>query len=263
MLGLFASMSESFLLIGAAIAGDLDGVEQRLLDGDNPSAMDNRAIQAAAEDGHLAVVDRLMRDARVDPAAGDNAAIACAACNGHHAVVERLLQDPRVDPAAGDNTAIFHAASGGHLAVVELLLRDPRVDPSAADNVAISQASVMCSLGVVENLILEEGIVCEDVTEAARRFIAEHGHIAVVNRLLQEKRVYATAALNADLVTHIGMIRGRSTEVCVALQDLGLPALLTLGILDELISNSIRMAAKWNLIVAVKHFHDRRKRSDK
>jgi hypothetical protein len=240
----------------AACNGDIAGVEQALLDGADPSASDNSAIRCAAEDGHLAVVDRLMRDQRVDPAAGDNAAIACAACNGHHTVVERLLQDPRVDPAAGDNAVIIHAARGGHLAVVELLLRDPRVDPSAADNSAISQTSRMCCVDVVESLILQEGVDCDDVTEAARRFIAENGHIAVVNRLLQDRRVYATAALDADLVTHIGMIRSRSTEVCVALHDLGLPALLTLGILDALISNSIRMAAKWNLIVAVKHFHE-------
>ena len=54
------------------------------------------------------------------------------------------------------------------------------------------------------------------------------------------------------------MIRGRATEILIALQDLELPALMTLGILDELILNSIRMAAKWDLIVAVKHFHDRK-----
>ena len=59
-------------------------------------------------------------------------------------------------------------------------------------------------------------------------------------------------------LTHIGMIRGRATATLIALQDLELPALMTLGILDELIPNSIRMAAKWDLIVAVKHFHDRK-----
>jgi hypothetical protein len=59
--------------------------------------------------------------------------------------------------------------------------------------------------------------------------------------------------------THIGMIRERATEICVALQELGLPAFVTLMIVDEAVhENSIRMWAKWELITAVKHFHQRR-----
>lgn len=56
----------------------------------------------------------------------------------------------------------------------------------------------------------------------------------------------------------IAMIRSRATNVCVGLQDLCLPALITLEILDALVPNNIRMAAKWDLIVAVKHFHQRK-----
>jgi hypothetical protein len=59
-----------------------------------------------------------------------------------------------------------------------------------------------------------------------------------------------------SLTTHIGMIRDRATTICVALQDLELPALITLEILDALfVVNDIRMWAKWELITAVKHFH--------
>jgi Leucine-rich repeat (LRR) protein len=58
--------------------------------------------------------------------------------------------------------------------------------------------------------------------------------------------------------THIGMIRERATEICIALQDLELPAFVTLQIIDEAVhENSIRMWAKWELITAVKHFRDR------
>jgi hypothetical protein len=57
--------------------------------------------------------------------------------------------------------------------------------------------------------------------------------------------------------THIGMIRERATEICIGLQSLGLPAFVTLTILDEAVhENSIRMWAKWELITAVKHFRD-------
>jgi Leucine-rich repeat (LRR) protein len=55
--------------------------------------------------------------------------------------------------------------------------------------------------------------------------------------------------------THIGMIRERATTVCIALQDLELPAPLTLEIIDALLPNNIRMWAKWELITVVKHFH--------
>jgi hypothetical protein len=59
--------------------------------------------------------------------------------------------------------------------------------------------------------------------------------------------------------THIGTIRERATEICIALQDLELPAFVTLTIIDEAVhENSIRMWAKWELITAVKHFRDRR-----
>ena len=59
--------------------------------------------------------------------------------------------------------------------------------------------------------------------------------------------------------THIGTIRKRATEICIGLQDLELPAFVTLTIIDEAVhENSIRMWAKWELITAVKHFRQRR-----
>ncbi len=62
--------------------------------------------------------------------------------------------------------------------------------------------------------------------------------------------------------THIGFIRKRATEICIGLQSLGLPAFVTLTIIDEAVhENSIRMWAKWELITAAKHFRDRRARS--
>jgi hypothetical protein len=62
--------------------------------------------------------------------------------------------------------------------------------------------------------------------------------------------------------THIGTIRERATEICIGMQDLELPAFVTLTIIDEAVhENSIRMWAKWELITAVKHNRDRRARS--
>jgi Leucine-rich repeat (LRR) protein len=59
--------------------------------------------------------------------------------------------------------------------------------------------------------------------------------------------------------THIGMIRERAMAICIALQDLELPAFVTLAIVDEAVpENEIRMWAKWELITAVKHFDVKR-----
>ncbi len=55
----------------------------------------------------------------------------------------------------------------------------------------------------------------------------------------------------------IGQIRDEATEICVGLQDLHLPALVTLEIVDAALPNSIPMHKKWDLITAVKHFHQR------
>jgi ankyrin repeat protein len=64
------------------------------------------ALVRAAENGHVDVVDCLLRHAMFDPSADDNRAIRLAAEHGHLAVVERLLQDARVDPSAYDNYAV-------------------------------------------------------------------------------------------------------------------------------------------------------------
>jgi len=52
-------------------------------------------------------------------------------------------------------------------------------------------------------------------------------------------------------------IRERATDVLIGLADLDLPALQLVEILDALFPNSIPLHKKWNLVVAVKHWHQR------
>ncbi len=54
------------------------------------------------------------------------------------------------------------------------------------------------------------------------------------------------------------MIREPATDALVALQPLVLPALQLVEILDALFPNAIPMHKKWDLVVAVKHWHQRR-----
>jgi hypothetical protein len=147
---------------------------------------------------------------------------------GHLAVVERLLQDKRVDPSANNNDAVRMAAASGHLAIVERLLQDKRVDPSADGNFAV-------------------------------RMSAWNGRLAVVDRLLEDDRVDFTIAIQYLRPEHFKRFecRERLTEICIALQAMELPAWITVQILDAARPwSTLPLHSKWNLVCAVKHFHD-------
>ena len=55
------------------------------------------------------------------------------------------------------------------------------------------------------------------------------------------------------------MLRDEATALCIGLQDLELPALVTLEIVDAAFPNAIPMHKKWDLVVAVKHWRQRQK----
>lgn len=75
----------------------------------------------------------------------------------------------------------------------------------------------------------------------------------VVDRLILDPRINSMSDEMPNFDS-IEMIQSRAKEICIGLQDLSLPALVTLEILDALIPNSIPMHQKWNLICKVKHF---------
>jgi len=91
------------------------------------------ALAVVCQNGHVAMLDALLNDARVDPSAHGSDALERACSCGHVAVVERLLRDERVDPGAYNSNALEWACRNGHVAVVDRLLRDERVDPGAHD----------------------------------------------------------------------------------------------------------------------------------
>ncbi len=55
--------------------------------------------------------------------------------------------------------------------------------------------------------------------------------------------------------TSLSMIRDAATTLAIGLQELELPALVTLEIVDAAFPNSVPMHLKWAVLVAVKHFH--------
>jgi ankyrin repeat protein len=221
----------------------------------------NEALVRAAENGHVDVVDCLLRHAMFDPSADVNYAVRRAAENGHVAVVERLLQDKRVDPSADDNYAVGDAASSGHLAVVERLLQDERVDPSAADNYAVRLAALNGHLAVVERLLQDARVDPSADDNYAVSWAAREGHLAVVDRLLEDDRVDAAVALQHSRPAYRKRFecRERLTEICIALQAMQLPAWVTIKILRAARPwSTLPLHSKWSLVCKIKHFHDKR-----
>jgi ankyrin repeat protein len=226
----------------------------------DPSVDGNRAIQLASLNGHLAVVERLMdmQDERVDPSANDNYSVQWAARNGHVAVVERLLQDARVDPSANSNFAVGFAAENGHVAVVGRLLQDRRVDPSAYENYAVRQAACYGHVAVVDRLLLDERVDPSAEGNYAVQWAASNGHLAVVDRLLEDDRVDVAVAIRHSRAENLKRFecRERLTEICIGLQDLELPAWVTVQILDAARPwSTLPLHSKWSLVCAVKHHH--------
>jgi ankyrin repeat protein len=223
-------LNEDDALVRAAENGRVDVVDylierRRMFD---RSANESHALRLAAENGHVDVVERLLQE-RVDPTSDNNAAVRWAAANGHFAVVDLLMQDARVDPSAEDNFAVQMAAGYGHFAVVDRLLEDDRVDPSTNNNFAFQMA-------------------------------AGQGHLAIVDRLLEDDRVDAAVATQHSRPEHRKRFecRERLTEICIALQDLALPAWVTVQILDAARPwSTLPLHSKWNLVCAVKHFHEK------
>jgi hypothetical protein len=62
---------------------------------------------------------------------------------------------------------------------------------------------------------------------------------------------------NTNIFSQMYVIRDRAATICMAMQDLELPALITLELLDAAFPNDIPMHKKWQLVTAAKHFHQR------
>jgi hypothetical protein len=93
-----------------------------------------------------------------------------------------------------------------------------------------------------------------------RAMAAQNGHLAVVDRLLEDDRVDVAVAIQCSRPEHRKRFecRERLTEICIALQDLALPAWITVQILDAARPwSTLPLHSKWNLVCAVKHFHDK------
>jgi len=191
------------------------------------------ALKIASEKGYLSIIEILiqLKHPIVDPSSNGNNAIRMASSYGHLSVVERLLQDPRVDPSCYGDEALQYASINGHLSVVKRLLMDPRV----------------CLPSKIREV--------ESRYEGTIRMAYNNRHFHIVRALLMDPRVdRMTWSCNSFRYARI-----RIDDICIALQNLRLAALITLEIIDALFPNNIPMHNKWLLITTVKHFYDKQK----
>jgi hypothetical protein len=105
-------------------------------------------------------------------------------------------------------------------------------DPSANDNDAIQQAAAHGHLAVVERLLQDVRVDPSGDDNYAVRWAAENGHPAV-DRLLDDDRVDVTVAIQCSLPEDRKRLecRERLTDICIALQAMALPAWITIKIL--------------------------------
>jgi hypothetical protein len=83
----------------------------------------------------------------------------------------------------------------------------------------------------------------------------------LVDRMIEDGRVDFAVASRHALPEHLKPFecRERLTEICIALQEMQLPAWVTVQILDAARPlSTLKLHSKWNLACAVKHFRDRR-----
>lgn len=190
-------------------------------------------IETCAFYGRLDILELLLQYNQYDPSEYNNIAMRSAVVKGHPNVFDRLIKDSRVyntiqiwrrNSVSKANELIASGSFHGQIEMVDRLLELPFVDPSADNNRAIQYS------------------------------IKFGRKPKITNMLFRDIRVYSTYVPSKDRIVKISMVRDRVSEVCFALQDLGLPTLVTLKIIDALVPNNIPMYQKWNLVVTMKHF---------
>lgn len=184
------------LLVCAAAGGSVATLDWLVAEqGDDPAHEACVTMYAAAKEGYVDVMRRLLQHYKLDPRASSwdvPAPLVAAAEHGSAAVVALLLEDKRVNVAQGafGAEALSLAVKGRHAAIVAMLLADSRVDPtkSCIDSV-IRDAAARAAAA-------DRFAAMEGVTAANDRVNCA----AVVDALLTDARVRRAVASDAELL---------------------------------------------------------------
>ena len=124
---------------------------------------ENFLLKRACQNGQFKAVDILLNlptSRGVDPAVNDNYPLRAACDRGFYEIAQRLLQEKGrgVNARALDNMCLKSASRGGHLRIVNLLLEQGDVDPCDGKHEALEAALYFHRYDVV-NRLLEDGRV--------------------------------------------------------------------------------------------------------
>ena len=133
-------------------------------------------------------------------------------------------------------------------------------DTAFAETAAIALSVIERCASVDAGSVLESGVLSKLAS-------LTHAYLTLETKQSIARTVFlcyssATPAQLDDLAdtgifSQMYVIRDRAAKICIAMQDLELPALITLEVLDAAFPNDIPMHKKWQLVTAAKHFHSR------
>lgn len=221
-----------------------------------PSPRDcfRRLFLPAIKCGDGDTVVRLLHCKLVDPAAENNRAIRVALDSEQFLIAKWLLASASVCVAASDDDLEEWCDRTCENTRRGLWRGPPIINPltrafqSAAAQNCVVHIDALLADGRVNPLPHVDKIFCT---------AAETQDWRVFDRLVCDKRVINHLhRICAHDLNRIGMLRTLFARACIGLQDLDLPALVTLEVLDALVPNSIKMHDKWRLITSIKHFND-------
>lgn len=168
------------------------------VDHESPDEQGLTPLSTAARGGQVEIASLLLQDARGlnvnSRSRVGRSPLSYAAEEGHLAMLELLLRQPGVNVNLRDDkgrTPLFHAATHGREAIVARLLETPLVDSISRDNfnhTALSYAVLLGHEGVVRQLLTtaQVDVNSKDTVHGrtALSFAFEHGYQSIARLLL-------------------------------------------------------------------------------
>ena len=222
------------MLIYYAEIGDIDSFSREF--GTAPNSYVCDALLKASENGHLNIVERILKNPNTVDETDQFYALGKASENGHLNIVERILKNPNVDPTQHYNLPFILAEENGHTSICDRLLQDKRVrnyedlmiytksgdldqierlltvenlDPSIGDNTAIFRASKYGHLHIVERLLQDKRVKADAFDNLPFRSASESGHLAIVDRLLRCDEIDPNCAASNAIVNNHKKVAAR------------------------------------------------------
>jgi ankyrin repeat protein len=188
-----------------------------------------------------------------------------AASDGNARVVQLLLElgaSVRCAPDAEDALEVAIKARAGDC-VIELLIGGcdaNRVSPLSGRSmlqIAVAERQLVATRALlVAGAHFRTELVASCLDRSISSTLAVFEGLPVHSEALDEVSTEIVELEQSLARRGLGLIRAEAFRACVALQDLELPAFVTLQIVDQLcaFARLVTMNAKWRLITAVKHY---------